>query len=348
MAIALFRDWPRFPLRLKEPVLIPAERANQYPLLKADLITIDTVVGPAFRDYDLAARHAQNSFRGQQVALLCVTALTTAFGAVQAAYSHQLWPGIVVAVLGVLAAAVAGLGQERGAQRDYLDQRTRAERLRSLAFAYLAELSPYDSQDRKARLIAAVADVAEGREPLSSPEGPPPANRGAAGPEYRQSEADNTGERAKQFAALYAEDRILDQLGWYRNRRTAAERARDQAVHAKWALSTLAAIAGSVGAAVSDWRTGLAIAAAFLAAAATAVAAYQSLYGYPRLAKIYQDAERSLSALNAAGAGFNADLPPDEIRALAGRVESIFRQENGQWGQLMQHSGEAGPDSGAR
>ena len=165
MAIALFRDWPRFPLRLQEPELIPEGRVNQYPLLRADLLTIATVIGPAFRDYDLGARRAQNSFRRQQVGLICVTALTTAFGAVQAAFSHQLWPGIVVAVLGVLAAAVAGLGEERAAQRDYLDQRTRAERLRAVAFAYLAELSPYDEEDRKARLIAAVADVAEGREP---------------------------------------------------------------------------------------------------------------------------------------------------------------------------------------
>jgi hypothetical protein len=159
--------------------------------------------------------------------------------------------------------------------------------------------------------------------------------------QYSVSEEYRVSERARQFAALYAEDRIGDQLRFYHDRRTAAERARDQAIHAKWALSTLAAIAGSVGAAVPDWRTGLAIAAAFLAAAATAVATYQSLYGFPRLAKLYQDAERSLSALSAAGAGLSADLTPGEIRALTGRVETIFRQENGQWGQLIQHSGEA-------
>jgi SMODS and SLOG-associating 2TM effector domain 1 len=182
---------------------------------------------------------------------------------------------------------------------------------------------------------------------VSAPDGAPQAGGAEVSPENEQSE-EYKNARAKQFAALYAKDRIQDQLGFYRDRRTAAERARDQAIHAKWALSTLAAIAGSVGAAVPDWRAGLAIAAAFLAAAATAVAAYQSLYGYPRLAKIYQDAERSLAALNAAGAGFNADLPAEQIRAVADRVESIFRQENGQWGQLMQHSGEAGPDSGAR
>jgi Protein of unknown function (DUF4231) len=165
MSIAFFQGWPRLRLRLKAPELIPAGRANQYPLLEADLTTIATVIGPAFRDYDLSAQRAQNTFRRQQVALICVTSLTTAFGAVQAAFRHQVWPGIVVAVLGILAAAIAGLGEERAAQRVYLDQRTRAERLRSAAFAYLAELPPYGNEDRRARLAAAVADVAEGREP---------------------------------------------------------------------------------------------------------------------------------------------------------------------------------------
>jgi hypothetical protein len=165
MTIALFQGWPRIWLRLREPELIPAGRASQYPLLEADLTTIAAVIGPAFREYDINAQRAQNGFRRQQVALIAVTALTTAFGAVQAAFSHQLWPGIVVAVLGILAAAIAGLGEERAAQRVYLDQRTRAERLRAAAFAYLAELPPYGDENRKARLIAAVAQVAEGREP---------------------------------------------------------------------------------------------------------------------------------------------------------------------------------------
>src|SRR5438128_10310465 len=98
-------------------------------------------------------------------------------------------------------------------------------------------------------------------------------------------------ERAEQFAALYAQDRLRHQLGFYHARRVDAERARDQAIHAKWALATLAAMAGSVGAALPEWRTGLAIAAAFLAAAATALTAYQSPYAFPRLAKVYRDAE---------------------------------------------------------
>lgn len=143
-------------------------------------------------------------------------------------------------------------------------------------------------------------------------------------------------DRAAQFAALYTQDRIGDQLAFYHRRRVEAERAHGQAIHAKWALSTLAAIAGSVGAALPDARTGLAMAAAFLAAAATALTAYQSLYAFPRLAKLYRDAEMSLSALTAAGKALSSDFTPEQTRAVVDRIEKVFLQENGQWGQLIQ------------
>lgn len=89
-------------------------------------------------------------------------------------------------------------------------------------------------------------------------------------------------------------------------------------------------MAGSVGAAVPAWRTGLAIAAAFRAAAATALAAYQSLYEFPRLAKLYKDAETSLMALNTAETGFRPGLSATETRALVEQIEKVFLQENGQ------------------
>jgi Protein of unknown function (DUF4231) len=165
--IALFSRRPRLRLKLPDPELIPAdpEHRDKYPALKDDLITIDKVLLPAFQEFDLNAQRAQNSHWRQQVILIGVTALTTAFGAVQAAFSHQVWPGVVVAVLGVLSAAVAGLGEERGAERTWLDQRTKAERLRAVAFAYLAELPPFTGDNRPVKLVSAVAAVAQGREP---------------------------------------------------------------------------------------------------------------------------------------------------------------------------------------
>lgn len=160
---------------------------------------------------------------------------------------------------------------------------------------------------------------------------------------------ESAAERRAQFAKLYARDRIDNQIDYYHRRRVEAQRAHDQAIHGKWALSTLAAVAGSVGAALPAVRIELAIAAAFLAAAATALTAYQSLYAFPRLAKLYGDAEISLSALNAAGKALSSDLTPEETRKLVGRIEKVFRQENSQWGQLIQHAdGKAGHHDGAK
>lgn len=155
-------------------------------------------------------------------------------------------------------------------------------------------------------------------------------------------------ERAVQFAELYKEARVDDQLGFYNGRRVENEKAHDQAIRVKWTLSTLAAIAGAVGAALPEARTALAIAAAFLAAAATAMTAYQSLYAFPRLAKLYRDAELSLSALAAAREAMGSGLSHEQARALVERIEKVFTQENGQWGQLIRHSTQPGGHSGAQ
>lgn len=165
MTLAIFRRWPRLRLKVITPVLIPAGRAEQYPTLAADLAVIDEVVVPAFRSYDIDAQRAQNTYRRQQVAILGIGALTSGFGAVQAAAGHDAWPGIVVGVLGALSAGTAALAQERRAQLAYLDNRTKAERLRAEAFAYLAELTPFSGPDRRAKLAQAVANVAQGKEP---------------------------------------------------------------------------------------------------------------------------------------------------------------------------------------
>jgi hypothetical protein len=143
-------------------------------------------------------------------------------------------------------------------------------------------------------------------------------------------------DRNAEFVALYTEDRLLDQLNFYNKRYIEAENARDQAIGAKAALLGLAAVAGVAGAAYPDIRSAMAIAAAFLAALATALTAYQSLYAFPRLAKLYKDAEISLTALRAFGLG--AELEASELRARVELIETVFTQENGQWGQLAKDS----------
>ena len=163
--ITLFKRWPRLRPKIEPEPLFPVGRIAEFPALKPDLETIAQVIDPAYQEFDVNALRSQNSFWRQQVALIIVSALTAAFGSVQAAYDHQVWPGIVVAVLGVLSAAVAGLGEERAAQRAYLEQRVKAERLRALAFGFLAELPPFTGDDRRSKLASAVTDIRGGRQP---------------------------------------------------------------------------------------------------------------------------------------------------------------------------------------
>lgn len=165
MAWAIFRRWPRLRLKVIAPVLIPADRSERYPALAADLAVIEKIIVPAFNGYDIDAQRAQNIYYRQQVILIGIGALTSGFGAVQAALGHDAWPGIVVGALGAFSAGTAALAQERRAQRAYLDNRTKAERLRAAAFAYLAELQPFSGTDRRTKLAQAVADVAQGKEP---------------------------------------------------------------------------------------------------------------------------------------------------------------------------------------
>jgi len=147
-------------------------------------------------------------------------------------------------------------------------------------------------------------------------------------------------ERSRQFAEFYLSKRLEDQLVFYRKRRTEFEKARNQAIRGKAGLLGLSAVAGALGTAFPNVRTGLAITAAILAALATALAAYQTLYGFPRIAKLYQDAETSLTALHKLG--LDPDLPIYELRARVAKIEAVFKQENGQWGQLSQGQSDSG------
>jgi Protein of unknown function (DUF4231) len=165
VALAIFRRWPRLRLMVESPVLIPPGRDRKYPELATDLAVIREVLHPAFCDYDIEAQRQQNTYRRQQVIVIGLGALTSGFGAVQAALGHDAWPGIVVGALGAFSAATASLAQERRAQGAYLDSRTKAERLKATAFAYLAELPPFAGDNRDEALAQAVANVAQGKEP---------------------------------------------------------------------------------------------------------------------------------------------------------------------------------------
>lgn len=139
--------------------------------------------------------------------------------------------------------------------------------------------------------------------------------------------------RAAQFRALYRELRIDDQRNFYEGRSQEYSEAHRQAILLRNVLLLLAAALGIVGQLFSGTgRAGLSVVAAVLAALAGAVTAYEALIGFPQLKKLYEDA-----ALNLAEAEIDWDAvdPDGDVMAEVGRVEKIFRTENGQWGQLV-------------
>jgi len=140
------------------------------------------------------------------------------------------------------------------------------------------------------------------------------------------------GGRAHDFHRFYLDRRIESQLAYYRDRRAEYRDAHRQAVVVRNALLFMAALAGGVGAFAAGGRAALGVAAALLGALAAAVTAYETLIGFSQLEKLYADAVHNLeeAALDWRDLDPAAD-PTEEVE----RVESVFRSERGQWGQLV-------------
>jgi hypothetical protein len=150
-------------------------------------------------------------------------------------------------------------------------------------------------------------------------------------------------DRATQFREFYGKLRIADQRRFYEERRDEYAVAHRQAILLRGALLLGAAVAGVTGQLTTDAaRAACAVTAAVLAALAAALTAFETLIGFPQLRKLYDDA-----AFNLASAEIDWTADPDEnVSSAIERVEQIFRDERGQWGQLAVAS-EAGPTVGA-
>ncbi|SDZ19420.1 Protein of unknown function [Geodermatophilus africanus] len=158
----------RFP-KLRAPAaswpVIPADRRAPYPSLAPDFQVLDREVAPAFTEADLAALRHQNRYRRQQVLILLGSAALTGLGGLQALFTDQRWPGLLLAVLGVLLAATGRATRELDDLKDYLNERVKAERLRALHFRFLSRTGPYAGADREANLQRAVVAIQFGKEP---------------------------------------------------------------------------------------------------------------------------------------------------------------------------------------
>jgi hypothetical protein len=165
MALPLLARFPR----LRDPapsgpVIPPTARAT-YPALADDLDTLGQVVTPEFARLDGAALRDQNRHRRQQVLVLLGSAVITALGGIQAALPDARWPGLALAVAGVLLATSSRWAREQSNLDSYLGARVKAERLRSLYFQYLSRTGSYAGEDRVATLRHAVLAIRAGNEP---------------------------------------------------------------------------------------------------------------------------------------------------------------------------------------
>ena len=137
-------------------------------------------------------------------------------------------------------------------------------------------------------------------------------------------------ERHEQAGALYRRHRIADQLdGFYRPAAAEYRAARRQVVLLNGVLLMLAAVSGVLAGADVDPDGLWSVLAIAFPAVATALAAYDGVYAFDRVGRLYQDAIDSLDNLEPPE---GAD--PDALRTYVEAAEAIMRREQGQWGQL--------------
>lgn len=165
MTVALLNRFPRLRAPSDSWPVIPPGKRDAYPELAEDFAVLDAEVAKVFTEYDETALREQNRYRRQQVLILLGSALLTGLGGLQAVFPGQRWPGLVLALLGIVLASSTRAAKEGGAQQDYLSARVKAERLRGLYFEYLSRTGPYAQPDRRLVLQRAVIAIRSGKEP---------------------------------------------------------------------------------------------------------------------------------------------------------------------------------------
>jgi hypothetical protein len=162
---ALLRRLPSFREPKESRPVLPEDAASRFPALAEDIGTLDRVVGPEFARADLDALQHQNRYRRHQVILILGATVLAALGGLQAVLTDQRWPGIVLAVLGVVLAVVGQTAGELKTFEDFLEERVKAERLRAMYFRYLSRTGRYAAADHEVVLRRAVLAVKKGEEP---------------------------------------------------------------------------------------------------------------------------------------------------------------------------------------
>jgi hypothetical protein len=165
MPVALFARFPTLRAPAQPDVLVPPQVREQHAALADDFAVLDRALVPAFDDIDVRALREQHRYRRQKVALLLGSALATGLGGLQAVYPGQRWPGVLLALIGVVTATATRLAQEQKSLDGYLDARMKAERLRGIYFRFLTATGRYAGPRRVTRLEQDVAAVQLGQDP---------------------------------------------------------------------------------------------------------------------------------------------------------------------------------------
>jgi SMODS and SLOG-associating 2TM effector domain 1 len=145
-------------------------------------------------------------------------------------------------------------------------------------------------------------------------------------------------ERNKELLRFYEANRINDQMTFYSSRRAQFDRATGQGLALSAVLLGFATAAGALAGTATGWAVGWSAVATILPALSTALAAYVALYAFEQQSKVYGDAARALLAASWRRPDPEADhdgqTAEQNVAEFVLRVEGVFRQEQGQWGQL--------------
>jgi hypothetical protein len=118
------------------------------------------------------------------------------------------------------------------------------------------------------------------------------------------------------------------------------ECANAQAVALAAVLMSVTTLAGAVAGFDISGKSAWAVVAVVVPAISTTLAAYEALFGFERVAKLYGDAARSLRRVDEPDLATAEDDAASEadVAAYVAAVETIFNNEQAQWGQLTAKS----------
>lgn len=140
-------------------------------------------------------------------------------------------------------------------------------------------------------------------------------------------------DRAQQFVEVYRQARLDDQRNYYERSARRFQAAQRQLLLTSAVVFGMSGAVGLIAGLDVSGKLVWAILAAILPAVTTVLSAYEGLYAFERIAKLYRDAARNLRRVETP----TLSAAIDEGTAIAqyvAEVEQIFTNERGQWGQL--------------